>query len=173
MNPMDLANKYSRVVQLRLKSKLLENMRIIAPNLQDLEVLHVANQPVLFATIDSQLVPLSFAGDGATTVASILLAIITSPGGVVCIDEFDASIHYSTLKEVWSLIHDACVEHDVQIFAATHSRESAVALFSAVDRNSGNDVIFYRLDRVNGSSVATPYTWQDMQEVDAEDWEIR
>jgi len=171
--PADIATRYSQIVQAGLKRKFLEIVNSVSAKFDDVEILQVANQPLLHLTLNNVLIPLPFAGDGITAIASIALAIMTSPRGIVVIDEFDASVHYTRLRDTWALFHKLCLEYDTQIIAATHSRECVEELFDGISEMHKNDVIYYRLDSVNGENIATPYDWDDMKEINAERWEFR
>jgi hypothetical protein len=172
-NATDFANRYSQVVQNGLKRRFIEVVNTLSLQFSDAEILHVANQPVLHLSIGDVILPLAYAGDGIATVAAIALAIMNSRGGMILVDEFDASIHYSRMEEVWKLFHALAVEFDVQVIAATHSRESATSLFNAVEESHKNDVIYYRLDLVEGKNIATSYSWEEIKEADFEGWEFR
>lgn len=172
-NPSNLANRYSNVVQAGLKRRFLQIVSTLSWKFDDAEILQIAGNPILHLSLNNVLLPLSFAGDGTATIAAIALSIMSSRGGMVLIDEFDASIHYSKLKDVWKLLHSLCVEYDVQLVAATHSGESVAALFEAIDTNHANDAIYYRLDLVDGKNIATQYVWEEMREATSEAWEVR
>lgn len=169
----DLANKYSSVVQQGLKNRFLQAINSLSREFEDIEILQISGQPVLHLTLNGVMMPLSFAGDGVSSIAAIVLSIMIARGGIVLIDEFDASVHYSKLEDTWRLIHKLCLEFDCQVVAATHSRENVLSLFSSVDENYQNDAIFYRLDYVNNTNVATCYNWIDMREANSEGWEFR
>lgn len=170
---INIANRYTQIVQHGLKRRLLEIINSISIKFDDLELLQPGGQSVIHLAVKDVLIPLQFAGDGIATIVAVVLAIMTSPGGIVILDEFDASVHYSVLKDTWKLFHTLCVEFDVQIFAATHSRECATALFESIDANSKNDVVYYRIDLVNDQNIVTRYQWEEMREAQAEGWEFR
>jgi len=51
---------------------------------------------------------------------SIVLAIVTAPGGRVLIDEIENGLHHSVLAKVWQVIGDAAERAGAQVFATTH-----------------------------------------------------
>lgn len=173
LSPGDLAARYSSVVQSGLKADFISVLNSLSRRFDNVEILHIANLPVIHLTLDDIIIPLSFAGDGVSTVAAIALAIMNAKGGVVLIDEFDASVHYSRLKQIWRVFYDLSVKYDCQLIVATHSRESAIALFEAIDKHNHNDVVYWRLDNVDGRNIGTSYSYEEMNQASSEGWEFR
>ena len=137
----------TRLGDLRRRKKgnlLVDTLKIMEPRLQALEENSVAGYPMIWGDIGlSELVPLSMMGEGMTRIARILLAISTTAGGVVMVDEVENGIHYSVLQKVWSAIAAAAERAQVQIFATTHSFECMAAAHQAL----GDKLMVHRIEQ--------------------------
>ena len=67
---------------------------------------------------------LSSFGDGLRRVFEIGLLFANVQGGVLLIDEFETAIHRKLLVAFTSLVQELAVEHNVQVFLTTHSKEA-------------------------------------------------
>lgn len=170
----DLANKFTGVIQNRRKDEILRIIRYILADVKDIQLLQLGDQGILHVELgDGNLIPLSLAGDGVVILTAIALTMMTSEGGVVFLDEFDASIHYTKLEVVWSIIEKLAKEYECQVFAATHSRECVDAALS-VSKNSGKDVMrFFRMDSVDNNISITSYGQDELDFAYEQSMEIR
>jgi AAA15 family ATPase/GTPase len=172
---VDLTRRFSKVLEMRRKSAIVELAKLISPEVEDILIIQSGSQSHLYAQItDEKLIPLSFVGDGALTIVGVGLAIMECQNGVVLLDEFDSAIHYSQLGTTWTAIARLSQEYNCQIFAATHSRECILTAYSALS-NMGRreDILYWRLDRIGRDVVATRYEDVDLKGAAEEDWEIR
>lgn len=169
----DISRRFSLVAQSGRKKELLEIVRHISPNIEGLELLQFGPQTVLHAEIgNGKVVPVTFLGDGTLNLISVSMAIMECVNGVVLLDEFDASIHYSQLDFAWSVIKGLSLKYKCQIFAATHSRE-AIDSSSRVFADESKDYCYVRLACINGSTKATRYNQLDVKNAAVDGWEIR
>ena len=112
---------------------LLQALRIIEPRLQSIEDNASGGAPMILVDIGlRELVPLPVMGTGMTHVTRVVLAAVSSPGGVVLVDEVENGLHHSILPEVWRMVHRVAERFDVQIFATTHSFECVEAAYKAL-----------------------------------------
>ena len=103
---------------------LLEALRVIEPRLQSIEENSASGEPLIWGDIGlSELVPLPFMGEGMIRVARLVLAISTTPNGVVLADEIENGLHHSVLPKVWKVVDTVAKQFNTQIFATTHSFE--------------------------------------------------
>ncbi len=102
------------------------------------------------------LLPLSSFGDGVRRALLFALTIPSVAGGVLLIDELETAIHVSALEHIFRWLLDACVTHDVQVFATTHSLEALDAIL-AVDLTPEEDIVAYRLEREGEQTTARRY----------------
>jgi AAA domain, putative AbiEii toxin, Type IV TA system len=131
----------------------------LEPRLRRLALVPFAGKSRIHGDLDEfkQLVPLPQLGEGIRRLLSILLAVAVVPGGIVLIDEIENGLHYSVQTQVWSAIAQAARQHDVQIFATTHSWECLRYAHDAYCDDEADDFRLHRLDRVHGDITATTY----------------
>ena len=67
---------------------------------------------------------LSSFGDGLRRVFEIGLLFASVRGGVLLIDEFESAIHPQLLTAFTHVVQELAVEHNVQVFLTTHSKEA-------------------------------------------------
>jgi len=82
-------------------------------------------------------VPMYIFGSGAQYLFSYLCSIISAKNRTLIIDEVDRGFHYSAMPALWRSLIELAQEHNVQLFATTHSME-CVRAFSEV-ANIGDD----------------------------------
>lgn len=135
----ELTRLYSRLVQVspkEIKKGFIEGLRTIDESIEDIEIENVTtNQPLI--TIESRKFSsrnlLAFYGDGITAIFRILLFIHEFRKKKLMIDEMDAGIHYSRMKEYWKVILQSAKENDVQLFATTHNKECMESFSLAIE----------------------------------------
>jgi ABC-type nitrate/sulfonate/bicarbonate transport system ATPase subunit len=101
-------------------------------------------------------IPLGSMGDGMWRMLGIALALVRARGGVLLVDEIDTGLHYSVMESMWRLVHDAAQRLDVQVFAATHSRDCYQSLAAIVqaEKASRPEVTIQRIERGRPRAVA-------------------
>ena len=142
---------------------LTKALQIVEPRLVSVEDISASGAPMIWGDIGlRELVPLSAMGEGMTRVARLVLAISSSPGGIVMVDEIENGFHHSIMNKVWAVVAEAARQFDTQLFATTHSFECLKAAHEAL---SSEDWRYYRLDRTKeGVSRCVTY---DTEEVEA------
>ena len=95
---------------------------------------------------------LSSFGDGLRRIFEIGLLFAGVRGGVLLIDEFENAIHTALLGPFTRMVQELAVEHGVQVFLTTHSKE-------ALDAFTGNgyrteDIAGYAIGRSDGRAGA-------------------
>src|SRR5580693_1870751 len=95
-------------------------------------------------------------GDGMWRMLGIALSLVRAKGGVLLVDEIDTGLHYTVMEEMWRLVHDAAKRFDVQVFAATHSRDCYQSLAAIVQAEAPDrpEVTIQRIERGNPHAVA-------------------
>ncbi len=117
--------------------------------------------------------PLALLGEGTSRLTSIVLAILSSTGGFVLIDEIENGLHHSCHKTVSAALFETAQRADVQVFATTHSREFATAACAAASERLQPELAYIRLERSNGAVRAISYSLDDLKAADEFNWEIR
>jgi hypothetical protein len=149
---------FSEVESANRQEEVLASLRILEPRLRRLSLLLLDGKPVIHGDIGlSRLVPIPLMGEGMRRLLSIVLAIVTAPGGRVLIDEIENGLHYSVQKKVWQVIAQAARQADVQVFATTHSWECLRWAHEAFSESEVYDLRLFRLDRRDGNISVVSY----------------
>ena len=147
-----------RLGKLRRKKRgdvLLDALRIVEPKLQSIEDNSATGVPMIWGDVGlRELVPLPVMGEGMTRIARIVLAISSSPNGVVLLDEIENGLHHSVLKKVWQVVESAARQFRTQVFATTHSFECAAAAHQALPSDAFR---LHRLEIVDDESRCVTY----------------
>lgn len=114
---------------------------------------------------------LSSMGDGINRMLTIILALVSSEGGIFLLDEFENGLHYSVQKQLWKIIFSLADQLNIQVFVTTHS-DDCIAGFAAINTKNKGKLI--RLENRNDKIVATGYESDaDIKFVIEQDIEIR
>ena len=162
----DVHGDAKRLGELRRQKRgdiLLEALRIVEPRLQSIEDNSASGAPMIWGDVGlSELVPLAVMGEGMTRLARIVLAISSSPKGVVLVDEIENGLHHSVLEKVWEVVELAARQLGTQVFATTHSFECVQAAHQALPHaafrlhrleidNEERRCVTYRADAIDGA----------------------
>ena len=117
-----------RCAKLAISNIFWMHSEVVQPNLKSLQLLQVAGQPrnPSFMAMSAWKISNSIhlLGDGALTIAVIVMNTIFAKDGVLLIDEFDTSIHYSVLRTIWSIVSRLAATFNTELIVTT-TRESA------------------------------------------------
>ena len=129
---------------------LLKALQVLDPRLKAIQDNSSSGAPMIWVDIGlRELVPLTVMGVGMTHFTRIVLAVASSPGGVVLVDEIDNGLHHSALPDVWRVIRKAAEQLNVQVFATTHSFECVEAAYEALGADGFR---LHRLEVVDGEN---------------------
>lgn len=141
----------SRLANLKRQKRgeiLLSAMKAVEPRLESIEVIYSNGSPMIWGDIGlSELIPLPSMGEGLTQIARLVLAIGTTPNGLVLVDEIENGLHHSVLADVWRAVDEAAKLFQVQVFATTHSLECVDAAHETL---SAERFSLHRLEYVEG-----------------------
>lgn len=166
----DAPKRFSSLELNKEESGITEAIKSIEPSINYIKLIY----QTFYCDIGKErLLPLNVMGDGMVRMFSIILAIATTPGGVVLIDEIDTGFHYSTLEVMWKAVYAAAKQFDVQIFATTHSYECLRALSESLKQSNGEDTCLYRLDKREQKHQAVRFDQQEFVTSLEHFWEVR
>ena len=147
-DPQESARLLGRLRKHKQGQVLLEALQVIEPRLQSIEDNSSSGTPMIWGDIGlPELIPLSAMGEGMTRIAGLILAIASTPGGVVLADEIENGLHHSVLPEVWKVVYTAAKQFNTQVFATTHSFECVEAARKAL---GADGFLLHRLE-ANGT----------------------
>ena len=95
---------------------------------------------------------LSSFGDGMRRIFEIGLLFADVRGGVLLIDEFENALHPELLTAFTRVVQELAVEHNVQVFLTTHSKEALDAFI--LNDYATDDIAGYALCRGGENGVA-------------------
>lgn len=135
------------------KAKVIEFIRErIDPRLINIELVD-EHRRFLVSHPDFDRAPdLSSFGDGMRRIFEIGLLFAGVRGGVLLIDEFENSIHPELLIVFTRVVQELSVEHNVQVFLTTHSKEALDAFI--LNGYATEDIAGYALCRGESGVVA-------------------
>ena len=117
-------------------------------------------------------IPLKRLGDGANRLFAIALALASSRGGLLLVDEAENGIHHSVHARLWRMVFQAAVNANAQVVAATHSWD-CIKGFARAAVESNAEGTLYRLERFQDNVQAIPYSEEDLQTAAAQGIEVR
>ncbi len=118
-------------------------------------------------------VPLRSLGDGAMRMFGVALALASSRGGFLTIDEAENGIHYSLQSDFWRMVLRASSEHDVQVFATTHSGDCVRGFARAAVEVEDVEGVLVRLEREAGKIRAVEYSEEELETAAEQGIEVR
>lgn len=109
----------------RQKRKILDIVKRVYPNIEDLSTEVVGGQQIIYATMKhvNDGISLPNVSSGTNKFVSILLAAQHYESGALFIDEIENGFYYRDYVPVLKGIIEFCSEYRVQLFASTHSYE--------------------------------------------------
>jgi hypothetical protein len=152
------AQRFSDLEAVGRQTEIITTLQILEPRLDRLAILLLGGIPIMHGDIGmGRLLPILVMGEGMTRLLSIVLAIATTSGGIVLIDEIENGLHYSVMTKVWAAIAQAARDADVQLFATTHSWECITAAHEAFSQSEDYDFRLYRLERADSDIQPVRY----------------
>ena len=135
VTPDEYLQRYSDMVREGHKQALTKAINLILPGIKDIELLtDKTGKSYLSANTSANVqLPLQALGGGVVRLFRLYLNLFTARSGMVIVDEVENGMHYSVLRDLWSLVRSAIHEWDVQFVATTHSDECIDAAMTAFE----------------------------------------
>ena len=115
----------SRVVVDKKKEKLIEIMRKIDPQIQDVST---SGDIAYLDTGLKKMLPITMFGGGVTRVADIISRCVLENPNIVLIDEMENGVHYKGIHEFLKVMLGLSSSDGIQIFMTVHSLDVLRAL---------------------------------------------
>lgn|SRR5574344_2367 len=110
-------------------------------------------------------------GEGLQRVFEITLYMLYCSNGCLFIDELDSAIHKNLLSKFVQFINQLSIEHNVQVFISTHSKECVDTISKII---SENNLSAYRMGNHENSYVLTYCNGQELKNlIENFDYDIR
>lgn len=166
----DIADYWSTVALTAAQTRAVEAVRLILGNdVRDVAVVPGGRRHSQKASRDSHRVivslanqrgpvPLKSLSDGAVRAFCTALGLAHSRNGFLLIDEAENGIHHSVQRDFWKMILRSARRNNVQVFATTHSWDTARGFAEAAAENDEHDGILVRLDKYEDGFRVVSYS---------------
>ena len=178
LNAVEVRNYWDSIVLTDLEDEVLVALRIIAPEVQALNLIGGLGQrderkAVVKILGTQHPIPLRSLGGGMNRMLGSALALVNAKDGMLLIDEVDTGLHYSVLPEMWKLIFEVAHRLNVQVFATSHSWDCIQAFQQAAADNKEADGVLIRLEQRKDGIGAVTFDEQELAIVTREQIEVR
>lgn len=112
----------------------------------------------------SGLTPLSSCGDGIRRALQVAMTVPLAKDGILLIDEIESALHVSVLAEVFALLVQACKDHNVQLFATTHSLEAIDGILKP-DARGPEGIVAFRLPEAGKDEKLSRYSGETLHRI--------
>lgn len=151
-------NRYSQLEIDGQQDGVLQILQVVEPGLKRLAVVSTRQTPSIYADVGvGKLIPVQLMGQGMSRILSLALAIASSPGGMLLVDEIENGLHYTVMEKVWQAIAAFARSYDVQIFATTHSHHCIQSACRAFEGDEDALLQLYSLGVRKGKISAARY----------------
>lgn len=128
----DLYRHWEQIVLTPQQETVVQHLNLLHPGVREIAPIQsgTTGHHSFYARLDAigGRVPLGSLGEGAGRLFGLSLALASSSGGILLIDEVESGLHFSSIPHAWEIILSAARDHDIQVFATTHSRDCVEAL---------------------------------------------
>jgi len=174
-NKQDVIANFNEIQIKKLTQDIVKILHLIEPSLNSISL---GAGGLIYCDIGlNKLVPINILGSGIFKIMSILLAIIAYPNGIVMIDEIENGLYPSSQEILWQAIFKAAKEHNVQIFATTHSIECIKAFSSTYSDNNlaqnDDNIRLFRIEKKNDNYNIVRYNNRILAASLESGWEVR
>jgi AAA15 family ATPase/GTPase len=157
---IDVDNLISMFDEISLTPKekiVIDALKILEPNIERIAINPKSSDSekggfkILQSDFD-QPIPIGSMGDGIWQIINIVLVMLTSPNGIILLDEIDSGLHFTTLLKMWELVWKIANELNIQVFATTHNSDCWQSLAQLIDQeiinqnNEETQVTIHRID---------------------------
>jgi AAA15 family ATPase/GTPase len=153
-NPKQDSLRFGELIKNNRDHLVLEALQIIDQRITKVNPIPISeNLTILHGDIGlSRQLPINYLGDGILRLLSYILAILTSPNGIILIDEIENGFYYNKQVQIWKLLFELADKYNVQILASTHSYEMIKA-FNLASKELGKDYSYVELFRNKKDSI--------------------
>lgn len=166
----DIADYWGTIALTAAQTRAVEAVKLILGNdVRDVAVVPGGPRYARKVTRDSHRVivslasqrgpvPLKSLGDGAVRGFCAALGLAHSRNGFLLIDEAENGIHHSVQRDFWKMILRSARRNNVQVFATTHSWDTARGFAEAAAEKDEHDGILVRLDKYEDGFRVVSYS---------------
>jgi len=124
LSPRQLARLWTRVVLTPGEQRTIDALRLIEPQIERIAISEADDTIAKVLLRESNApVPLGTLGEGVSRILTLALQLALTPRGFLLIDEIENGLHWSVMPKVWRFLIETALAGQIQIFAATHSKD--------------------------------------------------
>lgn len=178
INPETLSELWDRISLTDLEEHVVSGLQIIEPRIIGITFVQANTRisgrvPIVRLEHLSEPVTLRSLGDGMTRICHIILSLVNSENGTLLIDEFENGLHWSVQEQIWKIVFELSIKHNIQVIATSHSRD-CIASFSKNWSTNQDIGSFYRMEVYgDGLIKAIGYDYEDLEDSIDFDVEVR
>lgn len=165
---------YSDVINSGKKKELVDKLRIVEQDVEDIELVSTGLQTVMVKRKNA-FMPISQMGGGFLRIFYVMGVSITRENGIILIDEIENGLHWSVQKKIFEYILRLSKDLNIQYFIATHSLEFVREAFKTL--KNVDDIDSISATRINKKDNDKIYpsliSGQDLKEMLEEEMEFR
>ncbi|RRR66072.1 MAG: hypothetical protein EI684_21275 [Candidatus Viridilinea halotolerans] len=166
------------------KQHVLRALQLILPDVEDFDLVESDGRPYISRTSKSERIPvvklrssdefiaLRSLGDGMSRLFALALALVNAQDGVLLVDEIESGLHYSIQAEMWRFIIQLATTLNIQVFAATHSKDCITA-FSTITKEHPEEGMLIRLGYKGDNLIAITFDEEELAAATEQDIEVR
>jgi ABC-type lipoprotein export system ATPase subunit len=176
MSHRETVRRFSALSRRSEHRPLVTAIQEVYPAVSDISVEMELGRVALYATIQGlpEKLPLPAISSGLQKYIAIAAAIVSQPRGVVLIDEIENGFYYKDLVPLMRSVYTLACQHEVQIFASTHSYEFLEAMAEVMSmEKDANDFSLIRLARVGASTTVNAIAGQHGIDAIKQSFEVR
>ncbi|MDE2834280.1 MAG: AAA family ATPase [Bacteroidota bacterium] len=176
-----MANYLDAVTVMGVRESAVRSLRLIDDRVEDANAVGESDPRYLrrgrriLVTLRDIPIPVSLnsLGDGIIRLFAAALAVARSRGGLLVIDEIENGIHYTVQQDFWEMIIKAAMDHNVQVFATTHSFDCVRGFAAAAEEFERDACALVRIDRFRDGLKAIEYPPEDLEAAAVQGIEVR
>ena len=178
IDPATLSELWDRISLTDLEEHVVSGLQIIEPRITGITFVQASSRtsgrvPIVRLNHLSEPVTLRSLGDGMTRICHIILSLVNSENGTLLIDEFENGLHWSVQEQIWKVVFELSVKHNIQVIATSHSRACIASFYKnwGTNQNTGS---FNRMEVYgDGLIKAIGYDYEDLEDSIEFDVEVR
>ena len=168
------AEWFGKVELSGLKHKLVDALRILDSNIDDVLSLIIDGNPAIYIVKNNgEKLPIEIMGDGISKILFIILVALAKPNCTLLLDEVENGLHYSIQSKFWELLMQISKMYNVQIVATTHSYECIQAAAVSANTIDEHDFSYVRLSRVGDRVEPRVFSVQNLALAIQSELEVR
>lgn len=170
-----IAEWVSRLVLEQRKQLLIDILQAFDSRISDVITVVEDGVPATYVVLkDARHMPISYMGDGINKILQLLLCILTSPQGIVLIDEVENGFHYSLYPQILNTLYNAALQVQCQLFITTHNIDilnDSVAVMK--EEGKLQFLCYQRMNFSDGKRQAYSFSGTELETALAAEMEVR